>query len=85
MSVLTNVLPVKKSSLAFPILSFEGPTPPSLLQTCTENSEKKGTTVGNTVDRLVAHIAIEHEATLLRNDRDFDAIAKICDLRLYKH
>jgi predicted nucleic acid-binding protein len=46
--------------------------------------QKKGATVRNTVDLLITQIAIEHKAMLLHNDRDSDAIAKICDLKMYK-
>jgi hypothetical protein len=39
-------------------------------------------TIRSTIDLLIAQIALEHSATLLHNDRDFDAIARVCDLRV---
>jgi predicted nucleic acid-binding protein len=38
---------------------------------------RKGVTVRSTVDCLIAQIAIEHELTLLHNDRDFDQMAQV--------
>jgi predicted nucleic acid-binding protein len=36
----------------------------------------EGVTIRNTVDCLIAAICMEHDAILLHNDRDFEAIAK---------
>lgn len=36
---------------------------------------RKGITVRNTIDCLIAASAIEHDLVLLHNDRDFEAIA----------
>jgi len=44
---------------------------------------KKGLTVRSTVDLLIAQTAIEHNAILLHNDRDFEAIATVSPLKLY--
>jgi predicted nucleic acid-binding protein len=38
---------------------------------------KKGITVAGTIDCLIAQIALENNARLLHNDRDFDRIAKV--------
>lgn len=43
----------------------------------------KGLTVRSTVDLLIAQTAIEHNAELLHNDRDFEAIASVSSLRIY--
>lgn len=40
-----------------------------------------GVTIRNTVDCLIAAACIEHDAILLHNDRDFDAIARRFSLR----
>jgi predicted nucleic acid-binding protein len=37
----------------------------------------KGVTIRNSIDCLIAQIAIEHESRLLHHDRDFDQIAKV--------
>ena len=44
---------------------------------------QKGLTIRSTVDLLVAQIALEHGTALLHNDRNFDALAQVCDLRVY--
>lgn len=76
---------VKSSLLTFPILSLTGPDSYIAAADLYRKCRKKGATVRNTVDLLVAQISIEHKATLLHKDRDFDAIAKVCDLQLYKN
>ena len=75
---------VKTSLLTFPILSLKGTNSYIAAADLYQKCRKKGATIRNTVDLLVAQISIEHKATVLHNDRDFDAIAKICDLKLYK-
>lgn len=45
---------------------------------------KKGVTVRGATDVLIAALCIEHQLTLLHNDRDFDAIAKHSALRVEK-
>lgn len=75
---------VKKSLLMFPILSLAGTNSYVAAAELYRKCRKKGATVRNTVDLLVAQIAIENKATLLHNDRDFVAIAGVCDLKVYK-
>lgn len=43
----------------------------------------KGLTIRSTVDLLIAQTAIENNAELLHNDRDFEAIASFSPLRIY--
>lgn len=45
---------------------------------------KKGVTIRSTIDCLIAQIALEQDLALLHNDRDFDAMAPIINLRLYR-
>ncbi|RMG80742.1 MAG: PIN domain nuclease [Bacteroidetes bacterium] len=45
------------------------------------NARKKGITIRSTIDCLIAQIAIENDASLLHNDKDFDRIAEISALR----
>jgi predicted nucleic acid-binding protein len=75
---------VKTSLRTFPILSLIGANSYIAAADLYRKCRKKGATVRNTADLLVAQISIEHKATLLHNDRDFEAIGKICDLKLYK-
>ena len=41
------------------------------------NARRKGITLRSTNDCLIAQIAIEHQLTLLHNDKDFKEMAKI--------
>jgi predicted nucleic acid-binding protein len=75
---------VKTSLLTFPILSLTDTNSYIAAADLYRKCRKKGATVRNTVDLLVAQISIEHKATLLHKDRDFEAIAKISDLKLHK-
>jgi len=45
---------------------------------------KKGITIRSTIDCLIVQVALEHELFLLHNDKDFDAIASVVGLCLYK-
>ena len=73
---------VKASLLTFPILSLKSPHSCVAAAELHRKCRKKGLTIRSTIDLLVAQIALEHSATLLHNDRDFDAIAQVCDLRV---
>jgi predicted nucleic acid-binding protein len=44
----------------------------------------KGITIRNTVDCMIAAVAIEHAIPLLHNDRDFNPLAEYCDLKILK-
>jgi predicted nucleic acid-binding protein len=44
---------------------------------------RKGITLRSTVDCLIAQTAIENDLSLLHNDSDFDAIARIIPLKIY--
>ncbi len=45
---------------------------------------KKGITVRSTIDCLIAQIALENNLYLLYNDRDFDAIATVTNLKIFR-
>ena len=45
---------------------------------------KNGITVRSTIDCLVAETALEHNLFLLHQDSDFDAMARIIPLKIYK-
>ncbi len=45
---------------------------------------KQGITVRSTIDCLIAQIAVENNLFLLHNDRDFDAIATVSNLKIFK-
>ena len=44
---------------------------------------KKGITIRKPVDCMIASVAIEYDARLLHNDRDFDYIAKHSNLKIF--
>ncbi len=75
---------VKTALLTFPILSLTAVSSYIAAAELYRKCRKKGSTVRNTVDLLIAQISIEHKATLLHKDRDFETIANVCDLKLYK-
>ncbi len=43
----------------------------------------KGFTIRSSMDCLISAIALQHDAHLLHNDRDFDAIAKFFPLKFF--
>lgn len=43
---------------------------------------RKGVTIRNAVDCMIAAVAIEHDIPLLHNDRDFIPISKNCGLKV---
>lgn len=45
---------------------------------------RKGITIRNAVDCMIAAVAIEHDIPLLHRDRDFDPIAEHCRLKVIK-
>jgi len=47
------------------------------------NCRTKGITPRSTIDCLIVQIAIEHDLFLLHNDKDFERIAEVIELRIY--
>jgi len=74
---------VKASLLTFPLLSMKSAESYISAAELYRKCGKKGLTIRSTVDLLIAQIALEHRATLLHNDRDFDALAQVCDIKIY--
>ena len=46
---------------------------------------KKGISIRKTVDIIIGTFCIEHELSLLHNDRDFEPMEKFLGLRIYKN
>ena len=44
---------------------------------------KKGVPIRSTIDCLIAQTAIERDLYLLHNDKDFDRISSVTDLKIY--
>lgn len=74
---------IKKSLLAFPVFSLNGLESYVAAANIYRKCRKRGITVRNTVDLLIAQIALENNLILLHNDKDFDGISKVCNLRFY--
>jgi predicted nucleic acid-binding protein len=45
---------------------------------------RKGITIRKPVDCMIAAVALQHNAALLHNDRDFDPLAEHCGLQVAK-
>lgn len=45
---------------------------------------RRGLTIRNAVDCMIAAVALEHDVALLHNDRDFNAIASLGELKIVK-
>ncbi|MBI3598057.1 MAG: PIN domain nuclease [Nitrospirae bacterium] len=69
--------------LAFPILLLGNRTTHIHAARIYRDCRQQGKTVRNTVDCLIAAVAIENDFTLFHNDKDFDAIAACTRLKLF--
>ena len=75
---------VRSSLMTFPILSLKDHDSYIKAVDLYRKCRTKGLTVRSTVDLLIARTAIEHNAELLQHDRDFEAIASVSSLKLYR-
>jgi len=75
---------VKKSLLSFPVYSLKDIDSFIAAADLYRKCRKKGLTIRNTIDLLVAQIALENDLILMHNDRDFDTLADMCNLRIYR-
>jgi predicted nucleic acid-binding protein len=74
---------VRASLLALPVLSLKGQDSFIKAADLYRKCRTKGLTIRSTIDLLIAQTAIEHDAALLHNDRDFAALASVSPLKLY--
>jgi len=79
-----DYLEVKHSLLSFPVYSLKNVDSFVAAADLYRKCRKKGRTVRNTVDLLIAQIAIENDLILLHNDKDFGTLAEICNLKIYR-
>jgi len=75
---------VKKSLLSFPVYLLKGVDSFIAAADLYRKCRKNGLTIRNTIDLLIAQIAIENNMILLHNDNDFNNIANLSGLRIYK-
>ena len=47
------------------------------------NCKKKGITIRSIIDCLIAQTALEHDLFLFHNDKDFNAMATVINLKIY--
>jgi predicted nucleic acid-binding protein len=74
---------IKKSLLTFPLLSLQDNESYLSAADLYRKCRKRGFTVRSTIDLFIAQIAIEQGAELLHRDGDFDAIARVSDLKIF--
>jgi len=75
---------VRASLMTFPILSLKDHDSYIKAADLYRKCRTKGLTIRSTVDLLIARIAIENNAELLHKDRDFEAIASVSPLKLFR-
>ena len=75
---------VKDYLLTFPILSMKSVESYIAAAELYRKCRKKGLTIRSTIDLFIAQIALEHHAFLLHNDRDFDSLVQVCDMRVFE-
>jgi predicted nucleic acid-binding protein len=69
---------------SYPILRMRGLATFEHAAGIYRDCRKQGFTVRKTVDCLIAATCMEAAAELYHNDRDFEAIAKVKDLKIYQ-
>lgn len=69
---------------AFPILRVRGLKTFDRAAQIYRDCRRRGFTIRNTVDCLIAATCLEAGAPLYHNDRDFEAIAEVKGLRVYR-
>lgn len=75
---------VKKSLLSFPIYSLKGINSYIKAAELYRKCRGKGLTVRSTIDLLISQIVLENNLSLLHNDKDFESIASVSDIKFYK-
>jgi predicted nucleic acid-binding protein len=75
---------IKKSLMAFPVCSLKGVDSFIAAAELFRKCRKKGLTVRSTVDLLIAQIVLENNLILLHNDNDFENIARLNGIKVYK-
>ena len=74
----------KTHLLLFPVYSLQSPDGYLKAAQLYRMCRKKGITIRKTIDCLIAQTAIDHHLILLHQDNDFDKIASVSGLRVYR-
>jgi predicted nucleic acid-binding protein len=72
------------SLLAHPILRPRGLETFETAANLYRTARRRGLTIQRTVDCVIAATCLEARAEIYHNDRDFDAIARVSDLTIYR-
>jgi predicted nucleic acid-binding protein len=75
---------IRKSLLSFPVYSLKSIDSYVAAADLYRKCRKKGVTIKNTVDLLIAQIALENDLILLHNDNDFESIASASNIKIHK-
>ena len=75
---------VRASLLAHPILRPRGLETFDDAANLYRAARRRGLTIRRTVDCVIAATCLEFDAEIYHNDRDFDALARVSDLRIYQ-
>lgn len=75
---------VSRTFLGMPFLELDLPEDHLEAAALYRRARGSGVTVRNTVDLLIATTCIKYGATLLHRDRDFDQLASVSDLSVWK-
>jgi hypothetical protein len=69
---------------AFPVLLLDGLRSADRAVALYRACRRRGLTIRSTVDCLIAAVCLDAGAELFHHDRDFDVLAKVADLKLYR-
>ena len=75
---------MRTSLLAHPILRPRGLETFESAAHLYRRARRRGLTIRRTVDCLIAAMCLESDAEIYHNDRDFDAVARVSDLKVYR-
>lgn len=75
---------VREILQAFPVLLLDGLRSADQAIALYRACRRRGFTIRSTVDCLIAAVCLDPGAELFHRDRDFDVLAKVADLKLYR-
>jgi predicted nucleic acid-binding protein len=75
---------VREILQAFPVLLLDGLRSADQAVALYRACRRRGLTIRGTVDCLIAAVCIDAVAELFHHDRDFEVLAKVSALKLYR-
>lgn len=75
---------VREILQAFPVLLLDGLRSADRAVALYRACRRRGFTIRSTLDCLIAAVCLDAGAELFHHDRDFDVLAKVADLKLYR-